>query len=56
MLYAGTAPTLLGGIAQINVRVPDPLTGPGAAVPVNVEAESGFTTISGWGATTVAVK
>src|SRR5258706_607832 len=54
VLYAGTAPTLLSGIAQINVRVPDPLTAPGAAVPVNVEAASGFTTISGWGATTVA--
>jgi hypothetical protein len=56
VLYAGTAPTLLSGIDQINVRVPDPLTAPGVAVPVNVEAVNGFSTVSGWGATTVAVK
>jgi uncharacterized protein (TIGR03437 family) len=37
VLYAGTAPALLSGIDQINVRVPDPLTGLGVTVPVDVE-------------------
>jgi uncharacterized protein (TIGR03437 family) len=42
VIYAGNAPTLVEGVLQINVQLPENL--PGGAVPIVVHAGSSYTT------------
>ena len=51
VLYAGAAPTLIAGVAQINVRVPAGVN-PGGAVPISLQIGT-FTTPTG---VTVAIQ
>ena len=45
VLYAGPAPGLVNGAAQINVRIPDDLVGPGAIAELQVWGERSATAL-----------